>query len=311
MKKFYYFSSSKIQSVEIGNIRLKFLSLVSVIFAISLLLVSGGFYFYITILNPPKDLAALRSENRFLKSKIETLASYYSQLDKELDSLNFKNRSLRSAVNLPQVDTDSKSLPVGGTSFGSIFDALQNSDNDLNNQIRFIDDVIARFEREKSSTDEIQRMLSINQRLFKCLPAIKPTSGELTEHGFGMRKHPILGIYRMHEGIDIITDVGTEVVATGDGIVDFVGTKGGLGIAVEIDHGFGYRTIYGHLSKTKVREGQKISRGDVIALSGNTGLSSGPHLHYEVLHNGINLDPEGFFFDNLNLFNTNTITKKE
>jgi murein DD-endopeptidase MepM/ murein hydrolase activator NlpD len=103
----------------------------------------------------------------------------------------------------------------------------------------------------------------------------------------------------MHEGIDFSTDIGTPVYATGDGVVDFSGFKEGFGLMVEIDHGFGYITIYGHLSSSLVNVGQKVTRGKEIALSGNSGLSTGPHLHYEIHHDGEALNPDGFFFGNL------------
>ena len=114
--------------------------------------------------------------------------------------------------------------------------------------------------------------------------------------------HPILHIYKMHDGIDIINDVGTSVYASGKGKVVFVGTKGGYGLAVEIEHGFVYKTVYGHLSSALVSEGQVVNRGQMIAKSGNSGLSSGPHLHYEVLHDGQNLNPADFFFDEYSYF---------
>jgi murein DD-endopeptidase MepM/ murein hydrolase activator NlpD len=91
-------------------------------------------------------------------------------------------------------------------------------------------------------------------------------------------------------------------LATGSGVVDFVGDRGGFGLAVEIDHGFGYKTIYGHLSEAVVHVNQKISRGDLIAKTGNSGLSTGPHLHYEVHHNGEKIDPSNFFFSDLGFF---------
>jgi len=121
-----------------------------------------------------------------------------------------------------------------------------------------------------------------------------------------MRMHPILKIRRMHEGLDIVTNLGTPVHSTGDGRVEFVGRKGGYGLCVEINHGFGYRTIYGHLSKAEVKKGQKVKRGTEIAKSGTSGLSTGPHLHYEVEHNGVKQNPEGFFFDDLNYFAVET-----
>jgi len=117
-----------------------------------------------------------------------------------------------------------------------------------------------------------------------------------------MRIHPILKRYKRHEGLDINTDRGTPVIAPGKGRVTFVGRRGGYGLAIEIDHGFGYNTFYAHLSKSLVKKGQYITRGDLIAKTGNTGLSSGPHLHYEVRHNGVKLNPVDFFFDDVNFF---------
>ena len=142
----------------------------------------------------------------------------------------------------------------------------------------------------------------MNSALYDALPAIKPCTGYYGNK-FGMRMHPILKIRRMHTGQDIVTNTGTKVYATGGGKVDFVGRRGSLGITVEIDHGFGYRTVYGHLSKIKVTKGQVVKRGDLIALSGSTGrLSTGPHLHYEVRHNGIAKNPRDFIFDEVDLF---------
>jgi murein DD-endopeptidase MepM/ murein hydrolase activator NlpD len=114
-----------------------------------------------------------------------------------------------------------------------------------------------------------------------------------------MRLHPILNIYRMHEGIDIINEVGTSVYASADGTVDFTGRRGGYGLAVEINHGYSLKTLYGHLSKIVVREGQQVKRGELIARSGNTGLSNGPHLHYEVRINGVAQNPTEYFFDDI------------
>ena len=148
---------------------------------------------------------------------------------------------------------------------------------------------------------EISNKLKENQKLYAAIPAIKPCNGTISD-GFGMRLHPILHIRRMHEGIDFIADEGTSVYATGNGVVDFVGYRGGFGLAVEIDHGFGYRTIYAHLSKTVVKEGQKVNRGQEIAKTGDSGLSTGPHLHYEVHHDGVALNPDQFFFGDLGFF---------
>jgi murein DD-endopeptidase MepM/ murein hydrolase activator NlpD len=109
--------------------------------------------------------------------------------------------------------------------------------------------------------------------------------------------HPILKVKRRHPGIDFVADIGTPVYAPGKGRVIYVGRRGGYGLEIEIDHGFGYRTRYAHLSKSFVKRGKRVSRGDLIAKTGNSGLSTGPHLHYEVSHSGKKLNPSQFFFD--------------
>jgi murein DD-endopeptidase MepM/ murein hydrolase activator NlpD len=112
---------------------------------------------------------------------------------------------------------------------------------------------------------------------------------------FGMRRHPILGYKRMHYGADIVAEKGTDVYATGKGKVIQARYNGGFGRVVKIDHGYGYVSVYAHLSKITVKEGQEVSRGDLIGLVGNTGLSTGPHLHYEVRINNKAVDPSIFY----------------
>ena len=138
------------------------------------------------------------------------------------------------------------------------------------------------------AVDRIQRGLMIQS-----LPMSVPVEGTVTS-GFGMRNHPILRGRRMHKGLDIAAPRGTSIYATGAGTVEFSGRKRGYGNVLIIDHGFGYKTLFAHCSRLLVDEGAKISRGDLIALVGSTGRSTGPHLHYEVIINDANLNPEVF-----------------
>lgn len=305
MKKFYYLSHFKIQSIDLKNYRLKFFGLVGGIFLLSSLLLMSLYFVYTTFLNPPKDVTEVKNENRFLKEKLQTLLSSYKGMEQQLDSLEQRNKSLRVAANLSPVEKEQLQLGTGGKAAMSISDIIEGKNPDLKEALSSFDAIVRKFDFEREQMQEIQSAFARNQQLYKAIPAIKPCEGELAEHGFGMRYHPILHIVRMHEGVDIITHIGTPVNASADGVVDYVGVKNGLGNCVEIDHGFGYRTVYGHLSRQIVKEGQRVKRGTQIALSGNSGLSSGPHLHYEVLHNGTNLDPEQFFFNDSNLFSSN------
>ena len=132
------------------------------------------------------------------------------------------------------------------------------------------------------------------------MPAIKPMVGTYSYHGFGMRVDPFVGSQKRHEGVDIHNDVGTPVYATGDGVIEFTGPTGsGYGIALELNHGYGYKSWYAHLSKCVARSGQRVKRGTLIAYSGNTGRSTGPHLHYEVIRNGEKQNPVEYFVDDI------------
>ncbi len=155
---------------------------------------------------------------------------------------------------------------------------------------------------QENSYREVLRDAFRKRARLNHLPAIMPISNEdlkLTGAGFGIRLHPILNIYRMHEGIDFFSSTGTPVFATADGVVRDVRTSGTFGKVIELDHGYGIVTLYAHLNRFKAKEGQLIKRGDTIGEVGNTGLSSGQHLHYEVHINGNEVDPVNYFFKDL------------
>jgi len=302
MKKFYYFSKSRLQFIEIKNYKAK----LAIYFTLSVVILSsvifGGYFLIISIANSQKTYRVMRNENRILKENLDKMASQYELLNSELDSLSKANNNLRVAANLQPITQDEMDLGIGGGSFNNILDFFKSpSEEKLNTLSNYVDEVSRKITFEKAQYSEISSQLKLNKKLFSALPAIKPCDGEIGD-GFGMRYHPILHINRMHDGIDFITDVGTPVYATGDGTVDFVGDRGGFGEAVEIDHGFGYETVYAHLSEADVHVGQKVVRGQMIAKTGNSGLSTGPHLHYEVHHDGVILNPADFFFGNLGFF---------
>ncbi|MCQ2311538.1 MAG: M23 family metallopeptidase [Paludibacteraceae bacterium] len=155
---------------------------------------------------------------------------------------------------------------------------------------------------QSKSYDEILELAKTQEIRMENIPAIQPVlNKDLTRvaSGYGWRVDPIYHVRRFHEGMDFTAPRGTDVFATGNGKVAFVGHKQGYGNTVIIDHGFGYQTLYAHLYKSLCRVGQKVRRADVIALVGNTGKSTGPHLHYEVHYNGKPIDPRNFYFYDL------------
>jgi murein DD-endopeptidase MepM/ murein hydrolase activator NlpD len=156
---------------------------------------------------------------------------------------------------------------------------------------------------ETKSQDEVSKLAENKQKLFAAIPAIQPISNKqllALASGFGMRTHPIYKVKKMHAGIDFAAAIGTPIYATADGKVVEVDVKfSGYGKMVVIDHGFGYRTRYAHMHDFAVRSGQNIKRGDLVGYVGNTGLSTAPHLHYEVLINGQHVDPVHYFYNDL------------
>lgn len=152
------------------------------------------------------------------------------------------------------------------------------------------------------SYDSVIAMAKQKEDLLKSVPSIQPIHNEdLTRiaSGYGMRMHPIYKILKMHAGLDFTADIGTPIFATGDAIVEECKTMSGYGKIVILDHGYGYKTRYAHCSEFKCDKGDKVNRGDIIALVGNTGASVGPHLHYEVYYKGNHVNPVNYFFNDL------------
>lgn len=247
------------------------------------------------------EIAALRSENRDLRQEMLSLNDKISTLRSTLDDLESQGDELRLLVDLPPVDESVKEAGTGGASVPELlsFNASTGSD-----PLGEVDGVLARISGElkvqEQSYSQILKKYEYNRAFFAALPALKPMQGRYASNKFGMRMHPILGVMREHQGVDIVGDVGTDVAAAGDGVVAMAGhTGGGYGNVVVINHGYGYQTLYAHLSKILVKPGRRVKRGDTIARSGKSGLASGPHLHYEVRHNGVSMNPTDFFFDDV------------
>lgn len=152
------------------------------------------------------------------------------------------------------------------------------------------------------SFDYLRQLSSDNSDRLAHIPAIQPVSSKYLKQmasGYGYRSDPIYGTTKFHEGMDFSADIGTPVYATGDGVVNSAGWESGYGNAIVINHGYNYTTRFAHLSKILVRPGQTVKRGDLIGAVGNTGKSTGPHLHYEVRYKGQPQNPVNYYFMDL------------
>ena len=167
-----------------------------------------------------------------------------------------------------------------------------------------LDDLSAKLSIMTQDYSKLMEMAKGKEKMLASLPAIQPISNKTLKQmssGFGWRLHPIYKQMQMHTGLDFTAAKGTPIYTTGDGIVEGYDPNGaGYGQHVIINHGFGYETLYGHMSKILVHAGQKVKRGSMIGLVGSTGLSTAPHLHYEVIKNGKKIDPINFFHNDLN-----------
>ncbi|ASQ91071.1 hypothetical protein CHL67_09215 [Prosthecochloris sp. GSB1] len=237
---------------------------------------------------------AIVSPDRSAAHSPRRIEERIDKLETEIDRLSASDDRLRLAVNLPVTPEEEILLGTGGNRA-----SIKNSGSTaalLAETERKIELLTQKIDEQKKSHEKIRNTWKANQAYFAAVPALKPVNSPVSS-GFGFRVHPVYKRRLHHDGIDFSTPSGSKIHAPGNGIVRYSGYDGGYGRKVVIDHGYGYATVYAHLSESLVSKGQRIVRGEVIALSGNTGISTGPHLHYEVLKNNRKVDPTAYFFD--------------
>lgn len=243
-----------------------------------------------------EEIRKLRAERDELLERVESMGKKLRELDSHMRELMAQDKALRVLADLPDLGADLRAAGTGGPvaqDSGSVLSpdalaALEDVGGLLNRLLR-------QAELERESFETIRRRLEADRNLRDHTPSIKPCAGYYSS-GFGMRKDPFTGRWVMHYGLDIANRPGTPIYATADGRVVANFYTGGLGRVVIVDHGYGYRTVYGHLGRTFVRKGQKVKRWQKIAEMGNSGRSTGPHLHYEVWHNGRPVNPINYIF---------------
>jgi len=238
-----------------------------------------------------------------MKSRQKVFIEKLNEADKELKELAVLDDSLyRTMLGASPVDSVQRVAGTGGT---NTYEEMINSNipAEIIESYKKLDNIVAKMNVQKSSYSELFGKAAKNVDKLQHLPAIIPIANwdlKYIGSGFSPRRfHPILKCWRQHEGIDFIAEVGTKIFAAADGVVKSARLSDSFGQVVEIDHGFGLTTLYAHMSKFEVKTGEKVKRGQIIGHVGNTGLSAGPHLHYEVHVNGKEVDPVNYFFNDL------------
>ena len=262
-----------------------------------------GFLSFVVLLNTPYFETP---KNRLQAREIENLKLRYAILNKKMDQVedvidfieDRDNNLYRVYFNASPIPEEERKAGFHSKDRYKELEGYDNSQLVINTTKR-VDVLQKALAIQSKSLDDILKMAKSKDKLLAAIPAIQPVRNENLKQmasGFGYRTDPFTKARKMHEGMDFTAKVGTPIYATGDGVVERAdNTASGFGNHIVINHGFGYETLYAHLSKYKCRVGQRIKRGDVIGFVGSTGRSEGPHLHYEVHKNGKVVNPLNFY----------------
>lgn len=261
-------------------------------------------YFVVfSFIDTPKEI--------MLQREIEQYDKIFHSMNEEINDINIVLKEIqlrdtsiyRLMLKADPVSETFSEGGIGGRDVSQQYEGLSNKDilTEINSKI---DVLTSKVKAQEQSLGELYGIAVDKDKQLSCIPAIKPVRDLETRRiasYYGYRVDPIYKVRRFHKGIDFSAPIGTEIVATGDGKVTEVhkGASGGYGRHVEIDHGYEYSTLYAHMHKIIVKEGQQVKRGQVIGYVGNSGKSSGPHLHYEVKKNGSAINPINFFYNDI------------
>lgn len=293
-KTYYYYDHERCTYEEIqfswGNLARK----VGVYAGIALFVVIAMVWVFPSEIESLK-LGQLENEQSHLLAEMKALNSDLDHKEREMKELLSKNNS----IYLPIVGE--KNISRGEWEGG--MGGAPSAPNNLNTPGYRLNQRIQKMKFQlnllKGKFERVTERAESSKGLLDNIPSIQPVAGAMIS-GFGNRTHPVSGHTKFHEGLDFSCLIGTPVYASGNGVVlKAEYNANGYGKCINIDHQNGYTTKFAHLSKMVVKEGQRVKRGDLIGYSGNTGMSTGPHLHYEVARNGVKVDPLDYFYDNL------------
>ncbi|HTF18198.1 MAG TPA: M23 family metallopeptidase [Chryseolinea sp.] len=263
----------------------------------------GLLILYSTYFESPKELL-LKNEVREMEFYYESLSKDVQTLSNILENVEYRDDNIyRVVLGAEPIEKSVRHAGVGGV---ERYKDIKQKDFSHEDMVVELHEKVDRLRRklyiESKSQDEVVVLAEKKEKQSASIPAIQPISNKqlvAIASGYGWRTHPIYKVKKLHQGMDFAASIGTPIYATADGIAETSVKFSGYGKSVEIDHGFGYRTRYAHMHGFVVRSGQHVKRGDLIGYVGNTGLSTAPHLHYEVLLKGSQVDPVHYFYNDL------------
>lgn len=255
-----------------------------------------------TYIDSPKE-KQLKQENAQMEAQYALLNKKLDQISAVLEDVQHRDDNIyRVIFEAEPIASEIRTAGFGGVNRYKELEGYSNSDLIIETSKK-LDKLSKQLYIQSKSFDDVFEMAKKKEEMLAAIPAIQPVQNkDLTRmaSGYGMRMHPILKYRKFHAGMDFTAPRGTPIYATGKGVVIQADSKAsGYGKHVRIKHGYGYVTLYAHMNKIKVNAGQKVNRGDIIGYVGNTGLSAGPHCHYEVRKNGEPVNPVNFYFNDL------------
>jgi hypothetical protein len=271
-------------------------------------LATGTVFAFITIIIAYSIIESPKEKR--LQRELDNMKLQYEIVSERMNNMNVVLNDLQNRDdNIYRMIFEAEPIPdymrkagYGGSDRYSELDGYDNSELIIETTKR-MDKLSKEMYVQSKSFDELVKLATNKEQMLASIPAIMPIESKNLKHppsGFGWRTHHIYKTQDFHPGMDFTAAIGTKIYATGDGVVEHADADmQGYGNHVIINHGFGYETLYGHMSRMAVYPGQKIKRGELIGYVGNTGLSTGPHVHYEVIKNGEKINPVHYYFNDL------------
>jgi murein DD-endopeptidase MepM/ murein hydrolase activator NlpD len=252
-----------------------------------------------------QEKSRLMTENEELKLHYELLNKQIKDVEEILVTLQDRDDNVyRVIFEADPIPSSIRKAGAGGSDkYKNLLAKDLKQEKMIVGTFKKVDELKRKMYVQTKSYDDIAQLVKNKNKMLACMPAIQPISNkQLTRlsSGFGVRIHPLYKVGQFHPGIDFTAPHGTPIYATGDGVVEKAQFDPGYGNQVTIHHGYGYKTLYAHMSGFNIKPGQKIKRGECIGFVGSTGFSTGPHVHYEVHYKGEQVNPVYFFFKDLN-----------
>lgn len=296
-------SGAPVKQATLSRKNLFFLGTVAVLF-VGLLGFSAVDYMVLKFTgNNPQALQQkiqdFQSEVEAQRTQIQKYAGEINALKTKLIELNDFEKKIRIIANIEKKDIQNSLFGIGGSTPEDLDTSILTTEKhnsllrEMNEQVEELDEAL---EKQEEGFADLYQFIEEQKNILASTPAIRPTNGWVSSQ-FGYRTSPFTGRRTFHKGLDIANRKNTPIVAPADGVVTFAAPKGNMGTMLTIDHGHGIVTRYGHLNKIMIKAGDSVKRGDTIGLMGNSGRSTGPHLHYEVRLNGIPVNPVKYILD--------------